>query len=46
MEYYRHAPVLDEGAPGAATRFAVQEIGDVHLTWESEAIREFANSGG
>jgi ABC-type sulfate transport system substrate-binding protein len=43
---YQHAPVLDEGARGAATRFALQEVGDVHLTWENEALREVANSGG
>jgi sulfate/thiosulfate transport system substrate-binding protein len=43
---YRHAPALDEGARGAAIRFAVQEIGDVHLTWENEALREVAESRG
>ena len=41
-DLYRHASELDEGARGAATRFAVQEAGDVHLTWESEALREVA----
>jgi sulfate/thiosulfate transport system substrate-binding protein len=41
---YGHAPVMDEGARGAATTFAVQEIGDVHLTWENEALREVAES--
>ena len=43
---YQHVSVLDEGARGAATTFAVQEIGDVHLTWENEAIREVANAKG
>jgi sulfate transport system substrate-binding protein len=43
---YQHAPVLDEGARGAATTFAVQEQGDVHLTWENEALREAAKSDG
>jgi sulfate/thiosulfate transport system substrate-binding protein len=43
---YQHAPVLDEGARGAATTFAVQDQGDVHLTWENEALREVAKSGG
>jgi sulfate/thiosulfate transport system substrate-binding protein len=43
---YHHAPLLDEGARGAATTFAVQEIGDVHLTWENEALREVAESKG
>ena len=32
---YRHVKVLDEGARGAATTFAVHDIGDVHLTWEN-----------
>jgi sulfate/thiosulfate transport system substrate-binding protein len=43
---YRHVPVLDEGARGAATRFSVQESGDVHLAWENEALREVAESNG
>jgi sulfate/thiosulfate transport system substrate-binding protein len=43
---YRHVSSLDEGARGAAIRFAVQEIGDVHLSWENEALREVAESGG
>ena len=45
-DFYRHVPVLDEGARGAATTFAVQEVGDVHLTWENEAIREVAEAKG
>jgi sulfate/thiosulfate transport system substrate-binding protein len=45
-QFYRHIPVLDAGARAAATTFAVQEIGDVHLTWENEAIREVAASKG
>jgi sulfate transport system substrate-binding protein len=43
---YRHVSSFDEGARGAAIRFAVQEIGDVHLSWENEALREVAESGG
>ncbi|WP_158929878.1 sulfate ABC transporter substrate-binding protein [Acidisphaera sp. S103] len=43
---YRHVSDMDEGARGAAIRFALQEIGDVHLTWENEAIREVAESNG
>ncbi len=39
---YEHVPVPDEGARGAATTFALQDIGDVHLTWENEALREVA----
>jgi sulfate transport system substrate-binding protein len=45
-DFYRHVPVLDDGARGAATTFAVQEVGDVHLTWENEAIREVAEAKG
>jgi sulfate/thiosulfate transport system substrate-binding protein len=44
--FYEHVPVLDEGARGAATTFAVLEIGDVHLTWENEALREVAEAKG
>nr|WP_294523904.1 sulfate ABC transporter substrate-binding protein [uncultured Rhodopila sp.] len=43
---YQHVKVLDEGARDAATTFAVQEIGDVHLTWENEALREVEASKG
>lgn len=44
--FYEHVPVLDDGARGSATTFAVQEIGDVHLTWENEALREVADAQG
>lgn len=44
--FYEHAPVLDAGARGAAVTFAVENIGDVHLTWEDEALREVADSKG
>ncbi len=43
---YQHAPTLDEGARASAIRFATQEIGDVHLTWENEALREVAEATG
>jgi sulfate transport system substrate-binding protein len=45
-ELYRHAPVLDTGARGAAMTFAQKKIGDVHLTWESEAHLEVNESKG
>ncbi|MET0314644.1 MAG: sulfate ABC transporter substrate-binding protein [Hansschlegelia sp.] len=45
-EFYRHAPELAEGARGASTVFSVKEIGDVHVTWENEALREVAASNG
>src|ERR1700691_1444737 len=43
---YRHVLVLDTGARGAATTFADEEMGDVHLTCENEALREVADSNG
>jgi len=43
---FAHVPVLDQGARGAAITFALQEIGDVHLTWENEALREVADAKG
>jgi sulfate/thiosulfate transport system substrate-binding protein len=39
---YGHVAVFDVGARGSATSFAVNKIGDVHLTWENEALREVA----
>jgi len=44
--FYRQVPELAEGARGAATVFSVKEIGDVHVTWENEALREVAASNG
>ncbi|WOJ89015.1 sulfate ABC transporter substrate-binding protein [Methylocapsa polymorpha] len=44
--FYEHTSVLDAGARGAAITFAVEKIGDVHLTWEDEALREAAESKG
>lgn len=38
----QHVAVFDAGARGAATSFAIEKIGDVHLTWENEALREVA----
>jgi sulfate transport system substrate-binding protein len=43
---YRHVQDMNAGARGAAINFALQDIGDVHLTWENEAIREVAESNG
>jgi len=44
LSFYQHVRVLDAGARGSAMTFASAEIGDVHLTWENEAIREVAES--
>jgi len=43
---YQHVQVLDIGSRGATTTFADEKLGDVHLTWENEALLEAANSGG
>ena len=43
---YEHAIVGDAGARGAATTFAAEKIGDVHLTWENEALREVQEAKG
>ncbi len=42
---YRNAPTLDTGARGATSTFSQKKIGDVHLTMESEAYLEIAESG-
>lgn len=39
---FAHVAVADPGARGSSTSFTVQKIGDVHLTWENEALREVA----
>src|ERR1035441_7673903 len=41
---YAHVPVLDSGARGSASTFADEKVGDVHLTWENEALREVEGS--
>ncbi len=43
--FYGNVPVLDSGARGATTTFVQRRMGDVLVTWESEAhlaLREFA----
>jgi len=42
--FYEHAAVLDQGARGSAITFAVEKIGDIHLSWENEALREVAEN--
>jgi sulfate/thiosulfate transport system substrate-binding protein len=44
--FYQRVPVMDEGARSSAMTFAAGEVGDVHLTWENEAIREAAEANG
>ena len=43
---FGRVPVLDPAARGATMTFATKGIGDVHLTWESEAHLEVQESGG
>ena len=38
--------MLDPAARGATMTFATKNIGDVHLTWENEALLEVQESGG
>jgi sulfate transport system substrate-binding protein len=43
---YERAPFLVPAARAAGIAFAVEKIGDVHLAWENEALREVAESRG
>jgi sulfate transport system substrate-binding protein len=43
---YRRVPVLDAAARAATITFAQKKIGDVHLTWENEALLEVKETGG
>ena len=45
-QLYQHVPVLGQGARNSTTSFALEGIGDVHLTWENEALRETAEAKG
>jgi sulfate transport system substrate-binding protein len=45
-QLYQHVPVLDTGARDATNTFTQEKIGDVHLTWENEAILETAEYKG
>ena len=39
-QLYQHVPVLDSGARDATNTFTQEKVGDVHLTWENEALLE------
>jgi sulfate/thiosulfate transport system substrate-binding protein len=39
-ELYEHVLVLDTGARDATNTFNQEKLGDVHLTWENEALLE------
>jgi sulfate/thiosulfate-binding protein len=45
-QLYEHVSVLGTSATDSTASFAYDKIGDVHLTWENEAIREAAESKG
>jgi sulfate/thiosulfate-binding protein len=45
-QLYQHVPVLDNGARDATNTFTQETIGDVHLTWENEALLEAAEYKG
>ncbi len=45
-QLYGHAAFQGQGAREAATKFALEKEGDVHLTWENEALREIEESKG
>jgi len=43
---YEHTPFLESAARAAALAFSVEKLGDVHLSWENEALREVAAASG
>lgn len=45
-EFYRRTPFLEAGARATTTAFSIEKRGDVHVTWENEALREVAESNG
>ena len=45
-QVYRQVPVLDAAARSATVTFSANQIGDVHLTWENEALLEVNEAEG
>jgi sulfate/thiosulfate-binding protein len=45
-QLYQHVPILDSGARDATNTFTQEKVGDVHLTWENEALLEAAEYRG
>jgi sulfate transport system substrate-binding protein len=45
-QLYQHTSTLGQAARDSTTAFALAKEGDVHLTWENEALREAQDSGG
>ncbi len=46
QKLYQHVQVLGGSATEAASTFAYDKVGDVHLTWENEALQEVAEAKG
>jgi sulfate transport system substrate-binding protein len=44
-KFYRNVPVLDSGARGSTDTFVQREIGDVLVSWESEAYLAIGQFG-
>jgi sulfate/thiosulfate-binding protein len=45
-QLYQHVSALDSGARDATNTFTQEKLGDVHLTWENEALLETAEYKG
>jgi sulfate/thiosulfate transport system substrate-binding protein len=45
-QLYQHVSILGTSATDSKATFAYDKIGDVHLTWESEALGEVADAKG
>jgi sulfate/thiosulfate-binding protein len=44
-DLYKHVVALDPGSRAATTAFSEDKVGDVHLTWENEALFETSEPG-
>lgn len=44
--FYEHTPFLEAGARATSTAFAIEKLGDVHVAWENEALRETNEAKG
>ncbi len=45
-QLYHHVSVLGTSATDSTASFAYDKIGDIHLTWENEALREVTDAKG
>jgi sulfate transport system substrate-binding protein len=43
---YEHTPFLVPAARAAGVAFSVEKLGDAHIAWENEALREVAEAKG